>query len=252
MELARGEFGRLADWIGDTPESAISRHLLARGLARAYIASGAGCIVAALVQATGDPGEPVGFGSDGRALWALLREASGWFCVSVSADAAPALGALMATETGKPVRYYGDVYHVLTAPAVECPHEAVRRLDLADVGLLAAARPALRVSGWGNDERLLAEGIAAGAVVDGRLVAVAATSARTERHADIAVATVEAMHGRGLATAAASLVARAVQDAGQTPVWSAGEGNLASLRVARKLGFVEIGRRVYVIREGIA
>jgi len=31
------------------------------------------------------------------------------------------------------------------------------------------------------------------------------------------------------------------------PVWSTGEDNVASLRVARKLGFEEVGRRTYVI-----
>src|SRR2546428_793631 len=84
------------------------------------------------------------------------------------------------------------------------------------------------------------EGVAAGAVVDRRLVAIAITSARTARHADVGVATLAPWRRRGLATAAASLVTRAVQAAGQTPVWSCGEDNLASLRVARKLGFVEV------------
>jgi RimJ/RimL family protein N-acetyltransferase len=45
------------------------------------------------------------------------------------------------------------------------------------------------------------------------------------------------------------MVARAVRAAGQTPVWSCGESNEASLRVAGKLGFVEVGRRTYVIPE---
>jgi RimJ/RimL family protein N-acetyltransferase len=30
------------------------------------------------------------------------------------------------------------------------------------------------------------------------------------------------------------------------PVWSTGENNVASLRVARNLGFEEVGRRTYV------
>ena len=78
-------------------------------------------------------------------------------------------------------------------------------------------------------------------------LAIAFTSARTARHADIGVATLEPWRGRGFATAAASLVAGAIQADGQTPVWSTGEGNLASLRVAAKIGFVEVGRRTYVI-----
>jgi len=53
--------------------------------------------------------------------------------------------------------------------------------------------------------------------------------------------------GRGFATAAAAIVAQCVQEAGQTPVWGAGEGNTVSLRVASKLGFTEVSRRTYVI-----
>ncbi len=53
--------------------------------------------------------------------------------------------------------------------------------------------------------------------------------------------------GHRFATAAAAIVARCVQEAGQRPVWRAGEGNTASLRVASKLGFTEVARRTYVI-----
>ncbi|MGI8859675.1 MAG: GNAT family N-acetyltransferase, partial [Rubrobacteraceae bacterium] len=51
--------------------------------------------------------------------------------------------------------------------------------------------------------------------------------------------TLEGWRGRGLATAAASLVVGRVQRSDRVPVWSAGEDNYASLQVARKLGFVE-------------
>ena len=47
----------------------------------------------------------------------------------------------------------------------------------------------------------------------------------------------------GLATAAASLVARHVRAQGQVPVWSTGEANYASLRVAQKRGVEVVVRR---------
>jgi predicted GNAT family acetyltransferase len=94
---------------------------------------------------------------------------------------------------------------------------------------------------------LLTHGIAACAIVAGQIVSFAHTYARSERHADIGVATVEAWRGRGFGTAAASLVARRVQEAGQTPVWSTGEDNAASLRVARKIGFTQVSRRTYLV-----
>ena len=93
---------------------------------------------------------------------------------------------------------------------------------------------------------MLAEGIVAGAVLSGGLVAIASTSAITDRHADIGVSTLEPWRGRGLATAAASAVACGLQETGRTPVWSAGEDNHASLRVAAKVGFRGTARRVYI------
>ena len=84
--------------------------------------------------------------------------------------------------------------------------------------------------------------------MDGRIVGTAQTSAITDRYADIGVSTDERWRERGFATAAASIVARRVQETGRTPVWSCGEDNMASLGVARKLGFEEVSRLVYVIR----
>ena len=74
-------------------------------------------------------------------------------------------------------------------------------------------------------------------------------AALTLLHADIGVATLEGWCGRNFASAAAALVAQQVQATGRTPVWSTGEDNLASQRVAQKLGFAEVGRRTYAIVE---
>jgi RimJ/RimL family protein N-acetyltransferase len=38
-----------------------------------------------------------------------------------------------------------------------------------------------------------------------------------------------------------------VQKARQIPVWSTGENNYASLRIAQKLGFTKVTERTYVI-----
>ncbi len=84
---------------------------------------------------------------------------------------------------------------------------------------------------------------------DGRIVSTAQTAAITNGYADIGVATDEKWRGRGFATAAASIVARRIHETGRTPVWSCGEDNLASLRVAQKLGFEEVSRLTYVFRQ---
>jgi RimJ/RimL family protein N-acetyltransferase len=245
--LSPAERALLAEALGDSPESTISVHFLARGLGHGYVVGRPDSFAAAIVQEIADPREPVGFGSDAGAMWSILRDLPGWECVCVPSEVAPALGRLVEAERGRPVRYYGDVYHRLERPAATFAHEAVRRLGPEDAALLDAAPAELRPRSWGSSERLLEEGIAAAGIVAGAVVAIAFTSARTAAHADIGVTTLEPWRGRGLATAAASLVAAAIQAAGQTPVWSTGEGNLASLRVAEKVGFVELGRRTYVI-----
>ena len=237
----------LADALGDTPETTIPVHLLRRGLCQAYVAGDPSRFRAAIIQDGALPGEPYAFGEDPRAVWELLELVAGWWCVSVPPALAALLDEIMGAETGKDVRHYGDVYHVLLKPAPHVESSVVRVLGAADLGLLESAPAEVRGAGFGSLRALLTDGVVACAVVDGGIVAIAQTYARTPRHADIGVATLEQWRNRGFATAAASVVARHVQEAGQTPVWSAGEDNHASLRVAAKLGFAEVSRRVYLI-----
>jgi GNAT superfamily N-acetyltransferase len=235
---------RLADALGDTPETVISVHALRRGFCRAYVSE-----ATAIVRWDELPGEPMGFGDDAAALWDVLQSVDGWFCVEVTPTCAAALGPLIATKTGRSVRYYGDKFYTLTIPAAPVHDDAVRLLIEADLPLLDAAPREIQGGGFGSTRALLDEGVVAGAIVDGALVAIAHTSALTPRHADIGVATLEGWRGRGFATVAASLVAQQVQATGRIPVWSTGEHNFASQRVAEKLGFAEVGRRVYLIVE---
>lgn len=113
-------------------------------------------------------------------------------------------------------------------------------LTVADLPVLDAAPREIQNGGFGS----------MGVLVDSMLVAIARTSVLTPRHADIGVATLEDWRGNGFATVAAALVAQQVQATGCTPVWSTGEDNVASQRVAQKLGFDEVGRRTYVVVEG--
>jgi RimJ/RimL family protein N-acetyltransferase len=239
----------LADVLGDGPETVIAVHVLERGLCKAYVAGPPSQFTNAIVQTAALPGEPIAFGADPHVLRELLKLVDGWQCVLVDADCASGLGELIEKERGSPVRYVDDVYHTLTAPVPAFQDDAVRLLAEADARMLQAIPPEFRAGFWGSPEALLAEGIVAGAVIAGEVVATALTAARSRRCADIAVYTREQFRNRGLATAAASLVARSVQQAGQTPVWSTGEQNIASLRVARKLHFVQVSRRTYVVPE---
>lgn len=237
----------LARTLGDTPESVISVHLLARGMAEAYVAGDPTRPGGVIVQGGPDPGELMSFGSDAAVLWELLRLVEGWWCVSVAEPCAEDLGRIIEAWTGSGVSYRRDIYHAPRAPVARLHSDAVRLLGPEDLALVEAAAAEVRGSGWESTQEMLEEGVVAGAVVAGDLVAIAFTHARSTRHADVAVNTSKQWRGLGFATAAASLVAQRLQEVGQRPVWSTGEDNLASLRVAHKLGFTPITRRTYVI-----
>jgi hypothetical protein len=235
--------------LGDSPETVIAVHHLRRGSCRAYVAGDVAHFDGAIIQHFDTPTEPTGFGTDPDVLDILLQAMHNWDCISVLAVCAPDLGATLTRRMGVRVRYLDDIYYDLVQPASPVRNDWVQRLMLADLPLLEAAPPEIGTSGFGSLAALLTEGIVAGAVVEGRIVAIARTSARSERHGDIAVATLEAWRNYGFATAAASLVAHELQAAGQIPLWSAGAHNAASLRVAEKLGFTEVARRRYVIAD---
>ncbi len=239
----------LAGWLGDTPETTISLHLLRRRLCSAYALGEPGRPDAVVIQPSRLPEEPMAYGTDVGAIWSILRRLQGWTCINVDVEAARHLGPLMETDMGRDVRQVDDVYHTLDRPVAGLLHPAVRSLTRDDQALLEDAPADLRdmALGFGSFGGLLDEGVAAGAMVDGGLVALACTTAQTERHADVGVVTVESWRGRGLATACAFLVADDILRSGRVPVWSTGDHNTASIQVARKLGFREVGRRAYLV-----
>jgi RimJ/RimL family protein N-acetyltransferase len=249
--LPPGQYQRLAAALGDTPETVIAVHRLRHGWCRAWIAGELPHFAAAVVHEQFCPSEPAGFGLDAPALGRLLETVDGWDCVNVSQGVAPVLAERLQQASGAPVRTYEDIYHVLrtAAPVEQYARPEVRRLGPEDLSLLERAAPELSHIGYPTLCHLLEQGIVAAAVIGGEVVSVAQTYARTPRHADIGVHTLAPWRGRGFSTAAAALVARQAQREGQTPVWSAGRDNAASLRVAAKLGFQEVSRRLYLIPE---
>lgn len=248
-KLTSQECLALADVIGDTPMTVISASRLKQGMCDAYIAGTLPNVNASLVFDAFCPEEPSGFGNDADALWQLLKATDGWSCISVNPACAEPLGKLIEADTDTPVRYYGDVYHALLEPVHSHPNEAVRLLTLADVERLVKAPAEVQGNGYKTHEAMVTDGIAAGAIVDDNIVAIAHTYAENNLHADIGVSTVEQWREKGFSTAAASLVAQEIQARGKVPAWSCGEDNIASLRVAQKLGFTEVARRTYVILE---
>ena len=247
VQLSLDELPALARVLGDSPETAIPVHRLMRGACTAYVVGELPQFKGAVIVSRDNPGEPDGFGEDPEALWSILEPLEGWRVVDVSPSVAPKLGALIRASTGSRVAYYDDIYHTLTRPAAVYSHPDVRLLTVDDRALFDGVPDDLKPGMRGDVEIVLREGFVAGAVADDRIVSVAHTNAITDRYADIGVFTHEDYRNRGYSTASASTVAAAIQGRGLTPVWSCGEDNLQSLRVAAKVGFVEVSRRTYVI-----
>ena len=244
--LDSSEAQRLVEAIEETPETVCLIHLLKREACKAYAFGDPESLDAVVIQSKSQPEEPYGLGHNAQGLRDLLQYLDDWTAVNISPAVSTQLGALIKADTGNRVSYYGDVYHTLTRPAPVIDNPAVRELTTDDIGLLEAA--GVDGADFGGLSVLLNEGTVAAAVVDGQIVGSAQTTAQTDRYADIGVDTNEQWRRRGFATSAASIVARQIQESGRIPVWSCGEDNMASLRVAQKLGFREVSRLTYVIK----
>jgi GNAT superfamily N-acetyltransferase len=237
--------------LGDRPETVLWTHGLKRGMCNAYVAGDLPTYRAAIVQATDMPAVPATFGPDANAIWELLGLVRGWKYIAVDGVYAHTLGKIIYENTGLRVRYLGDLHYVLPDKLPVLVNQAVRRFTIDDLELLEAAPPELYSSFWGSVRALLTEGIAAGVVIDGKIVATARLSSISDWYADIAVDTLPDFRGQGLATATASAVVRAAQEMGKVPIWSTTERNMASRRIAEKLGFVEVLKRAYLVPENL-
>lgn len=246
-ELDRSDYERVAEAIGDAPFTTLPAHALRRGRCQAFIAGALPEFAALIIQRDAASDEPVAFGGDARVIAGTLALVEGWTCIEVEPAVAPELAAILARDLGRPTRLYEDLHFILDGPPSPASDRAVRLLTPGDESLLGAAHPSLRPADHDEIRWLLREGACACAIVDGQVVARADCSAWTARYADIGVATLEAFRSRGYATAAAALVIAETRRRGLTPIWSTGEDNWASQRVARKLGFREVGRLTYVI-----
>jgi RimJ/RimL family protein N-acetyltransferase len=241
------EYPILAQTLGDSPATVIPLHQLREGFAQATLIGPATDPEAVVIQAND---EPTGFGRNAEALWAILQTLTGWFCVEVENSLGQQLAALVTSE-GRACRLYTGIYYTLTGPPRPQPQPNLetRLLTPDDMPIWQRAPGELHASGFQTPQELLARGCAAGSFAGGELVALAQTYALSDRYADIGVHTAEAYRGRGLASYAAQLVMSQVLAQGRIPLWSTGEDNYASLRVAEKLGLQETLRRVYVIFE---
>ena len=126
----------------------------------------------------------------------------------------------------------------------------VRRLSADDAASVAALSPhSIWVAKtWGGPAGIAASGYAWGAFAEGRLVSVACSFFVGRSHEDLAVATEPGFERCGLSTACAGALCEDVMARGRRVSWSTSPDNLASLRVAEKLGLTLLRRDwLYVI-----
>jgi hypothetical protein len=123
---------------------------------------------------------------------------------------------------------------------------AVRRLVADDDWHLFGLEPELDwiTKTQGGPRALARSGLAWGGFADGRLVSVATPFYVGRCYEDLGVVTAAACRGLGLSPACTCGVARDVLARGHRASWSTSPDNLASLAVARKLGFREQRRDV--------
>src|SRR5579859_3171122 len=250
--LSERERLELAGALPVTPQSVIAYAGLRRGLDRAFVVGPPRDPEAVIVQHRGSPREPEYFGRDPEAGWSLLSRIPGWTSLNGSTEAMAGFEEIFARKVPLPFRRVGDLFHTLEGPPVPHPDPAVRLLGLSDIPVLSRFEP----EAWGNSyrtfEEMVTDGVVAAALVEGRIVSVALLSAQNARFGDIGVHTLAPFRRRGFSTAAASLVAGAVRARGLVPIWSTGRHNLASRRVAAKVGFRPAGEGVYLVFDGLA
>ncbi len=231
----------------------VSANFLRQGKAKAYVAGDPSCPDGAIVQWDDLPSEPVAIGLDPEILLDLLGSVEGWSCVDTDAETANQLGKLIEKRMNVRVRYVKGVSYELLQPVVVVRNPAVRELTAADVELLDETYVAeSKKEGFGDPREGLKNtsegGIAAGAIVSGKIVGSVGGEATGARYGDMGGFFLKEYRGRGFGTAAASIVAGRLQEMGLIPTWSTGVTNPASMRLAQKLGFVEVlPRGMYVV-----
>lgn len=236
--------------LDEKPEHTVSIHQLRNDLAKVWIIGKPDDFRAAVVQWTGLPEEPMAFGEDADAIWQILKTLEGWDVVEVSMSVARELSLLIHGELRCEIRHYEDVFYLLDSPLKTMPSYdtsvTIRLLNEADVEMVKARESTASPIILKSIEDTLRHAVVSGAIADNKLVGFAESRA-ADKHVELGVHVDEEWRKKGLATAMADLLIRHYQPQGLKIIWSTGDDNIASQRVAEKLGFREIFRRVYVI-----
>lgn len=185
-------------------------------------------------------------GDPGVLTPALIREVVAGFV-----EAPPAFVPLLTATFPELIVWDRVIYSLSRAPTYTTPaHVTVRRLTAADADHLArlSDESSWISKTWGGAVGLAASGYAWGVFAGGRLAAVANSFFLGDRYEEIGVVTEPEFRGQGLSVACAGRLCAEVHARGHIPSWTTSPDNVASRRVAEKLGFAfERNDVLYVI-----
>jgi hypothetical protein len=244
-ELEEHECQKAAKSLLDTPQNCIARHALRSGRGRAFSLKGMTPQDVLVIDPSVTPGELLAFGDDHAVIARLLGLMRGWKIVEVPSSVADDVAAKLAAELKTTIDQFLDLFFTLNTPPAAFDHPGVRELTRDDVDLYVRSAPSLNRD---PDEarKTLLEGPVVAAVIDDRVACTVELNVRTERYANFTVETVSDCRKQGLCSATASFAARVAQSMGLIPVWSCSDRNLASQRVAQKVGSQPISHCVYL------
>jgi RimJ/RimL family protein N-acetyltransferase len=158
--------------------------------------------------------------------------------VSADHDVVPLLGT---TFPGS-VRVDRVIYASPSAEPGGSTHDSVRRLTPHDAGAVDQFGSLRWVAKtWDGPTGLAGGGHAWGAFEGGRLVSVACSFFVGVRYEEIGVVTLPAYRGRGLSTSCVRALCADITARGRIPSWTTSTDNLASRRVAEKVGLRYVG-----------
>lgn len=197
------------------------------------------------IEAHGIAGDPTGWRRDLDGGFAVGHDGARLIVIANAADSSAELAReypqhtiLVTTERlASALRAAGRIVvrailHTLPDPGTLPDDEGVTQLR-ADVSLAHVPPPLA-------EELAAATGPVWTAYLDGAPVAFAYAPWRSASWFDVSVDTLAIARQLGLATFTAAAMIRHERAAGREPVWGADEGNVASLRLAKRLGFAEV------------
>lgn len=98
---------------------------------------------------------------------------------------------------------------------------------------------------WPSEQRFYEHGFGYAALLGARLIGWCTAEYRSRQHCGIGIETVSGYERRGVATVAAARFVQECQRRGVQPAWECASSNLASIRVAEKVGFERIVEERY-------